>query len=72
MTTAQQIANLAATDFPAAVRLASSEGYTRARWFAGHERVFADGSVVTFRSGKIESPTVSFAWTAAKRIEFDV
>jgi hypothetical protein len=73
MTTAQQIADLAQQDFPAAMRAALAQGKTFAIWFAGRAYSFEDGSVLTLRAGKIESPQPTpINWTAAKRTEFDV
>ena len=73
MNTAQQIANAAQQDFGAAIRSAREQGRRGAVWFAGCNYTFGDGSVLTLRSGRIESPAPSpMNWTADKRAEFDI
>ncbi len=54
-TTAQQIADLNATNASAA-RAEIAKGWVHSRWFGGCTVDFADGSQIVIRSGRIESP----------------
>jgi len=56
MTEAQTLANIAATDFPAAIETACATGFKKSTGFGTLEYSFEDGSTLALRNGRIEYP----------------
>lgn len=55
-TQAQTLANIAASDFAGAVQTAFATGFQRSTGFGSMEYEFDDGSVLTLRGGRVQSP----------------
>lgn len=55
-TQAQTLANLAATDFPGAIKAACDTGHKKSTGFGTLEYSFEDGSTLALRGGRVEYP----------------
>jgi hypothetical protein len=56
MTTAQDLANIAVSNFASAVQTAVATGHKQSTGFSTMEYSFEDGSILRLRAGRVQSP----------------